>query len=218
MKYLLVIVAILLGGCATLRPAELPHVTNVQTNLITSDLRGKDQSETEVLSYIITNCKYGIQRLGDEWTKSNKVDYLSSKISEQLPSKSNLIVNDFVTYFNMQYLLREGNIYKGAIWELVECDDNTDKFTSYTPEENPERFNIIIGTLSGSLDGKPFSERVTSFPICPEGVKECTSWDAQANSIKEIVVQLAEKVVLQNKELTNEGIGCGKAPHQCFKR
>ena len=195
----LISVVIFLGGCATLKPAKLPQITNNQTNLVTNDLRKKDQSETEMLSYSITSCEYGIQRLGDEWTQPNKVDYFSGKIKEQLPNKKELIVNDFVTYFNMQYLLREGNIYRGPIWEFVECNENTDKFVSYTPEENPLKYNIIIGTLSGSLDGISFSERVTSFPVCPNGIEECSGWDAQANSVKEIVMQLVDKVIEQNK-------------------
>jgi hypothetical protein len=102
----------------------------------------------------------------------------------------------------MQHQLREGSIYRGPIWELVECDKNTDEFTSYSAEENPEKKSIIIGTLKGTLDGISFSERMAIFPKCPDGVPECHPFDAQANSVRNIVIELSRRIVDQNKQLT----------------
>ncbi len=194
-KYLLVALTLSVTACATLKPAKLPVLTETNSQLVTQDLRSKNQSETEMLSYMITNCKYGIQRLGDEWSIPSKVKYLSQTIKAKLPQSKKLEVTHFETYLNMQYMLREGNIYRGPVFEMFECDENTDKFTNYTPEENPKRMNIIIGSVEGTIDGIPFSERVVSFPFCPEGVEECTGWDAQAESIRKIVIELSDKVV-----------------------
>ncbi len=85
----------------------------------------------------MTSCQYGIDRLGDEWVTPNKVDYLARSISQQLPDSKQLTVTHFVTYLNMQYWLRAGNIFRGPIWELVECDQHTDEFINYTQAENP---------------------------------------------------------------------------------
>ena len=35
-----------------------------------------------MLSYIVTSCNYGMHRLGDEWTKPNKVQFLKSELSK----------------------------------------------------------------------------------------------------------------------------------------
>lgn len=199
-KIISILFVALLSGCATLKPAQLPYVETNIGNLTVDNLRPKNESETEMLSYIITNCNYGIQRLGDEWVQPSKVQYLVQQVSENFPEAQKLTVNNFVTYLNMQYMLREGNIYRGPIWEIFECDENTDQFVTYTPEENPERLNMIIGTLRGDIDGVSFSERLAVFPICPDEQPECTGWDAQADAIKKIVVQLSEKVISKHKK------------------
>lgn len=199
MKYLLILTLIMSVGCATLKPAQLPPVAKASDNLVVKDLRGENQRTTEMLSYLVTSCSYGIQRLGDEWSSPEKVQYLSSVIGSELPAAKELVITDFVTYMNMQHMLREGNIYRGPLFASMECDENTDQFTNYTFEENPQRMSIIIGTLKGTLDGKAFSERVISFPFCPEGQTECSGWDAQANSVKNIVVELTKRIVEKNK-------------------
>lgn len=199
MKYLLILTLIMSVGCATLKPAQLPSVAKANDTLVVKDLRGEKQSKTEMLSYLVTSCLYGIQRLGDEWSTPGRVQYLSDVVSAELPDKKELVITDFVTYMNMQHMLREGNIYRGPLFTLLECDENTDQFTNYTFEENPQRMSIVIGTLKGTLDGKAFSERVISFPFCPEGQAECSGWDAQANSVKNIVVELTKRMIEKNK-------------------
>ena len=181
-------------GCVSFQPTHLEYVpTNSSIQII--DQRPVEQKETEMLSYLITNCKYGIQRLGDEWTVPDKVEYLKSEISERLPESKILKITNFVFYNNMQYQLREGNIYRGPIWSLVECDENNDRFTLYTPEENPERLNILIGTVEGELDGVEFFIRAAEIPKCPEDLEKCDGLVARNNAIEKILEQLISGLV-----------------------
>ncbi|MBT1062583.1 hypothetical protein KJY73_03305 [Bowmanella sp. Y26] len=176
-------------GCVSFQPTQLEYVPT-NSSLLVIDQRPTEQKETEMLSYLITSCKYGIQRLGDEWTVPNKIEFLKAEISKTLPNARQLKISNFVFYNNMQYQLREGNIYRGPIWSLIECDENTDRFTQYTPEENPERFNILIGTLEGELDGVPFSIRAAEIPVCPESMDKCDGLMARNHAIEKILDQL----------------------------
>lgn len=148
----------------------------------------------------MTSCQYGIDRLGDEWVTPNKVDYLARSISQQLPDSKQLTVTHFVTYLNMQYWLRAGNIFRGPVWELVECDENTDEFVNYTQAENPQRQPIIIGTLKGNIDGVSFSQRMLAFPECPDGGDTCVGWDARAYAVKKVVLGLTHSVIEAHKQ------------------
>lgn len=120
---------------------------------------------------------------------------MKSKLTIALPEAKELKITNFVFFNNMQYQLREGNIYRGPIWSLVECDKNTDRFTLYSPEENPKRLNIIIGTLEGELDGVPFSARAAEIPRCPEGMDKCDGLASRDNAIYLILKQLISGVV-----------------------
>ena len=187
-----------LSGCAKFQPTSLPPIEVNNRQLLVEDNRPREEIKTEMLSYLVTSCNYGIQRLGDEWSEPNKIDYLANKIKNQIPEAKKLTIEHFVTYLNMQYSLREGNVFRnGDIWQHFECDERTDRFVSYTQEENPQRLNIVIGTLEGSIDGKHFSERVSEFPTCPNSAEKCTGWDSWGEAVKNIVLKLTDKVTSQ---------------------
>ena len=181
-------------GCVSFQPTKLDMQPTTNTKLVVTDNRPQNQKETEMLSYMITNCDYGIQRLGDEWTTPNKVEFLKFKISEMFPEVQSLVIDNFVIYNNMQYQLREGNIYRGPIWSAFECDEATDKFTMYTPEENPKRLNMLIGTFEGSIDGKQYSVRSAEVPSCPQGVDECDGLAARNHAVKNILQNIVAKI------------------------
>ncbi|WP_406666455.1 hypothetical protein [Gallaecimonas sp. GXIMD1310] len=194
-KYVfLLVIAFATTGCVSFQPTKLDYQPAKNTKLVVTDNRPKNQKETEMLSYLITNCDYGIQRLGDEWTTPNKIEFFKSKISNKFPEAQNLVINTFVIYNNMQYQLREGNIYRGPIWSALECNEPTDRFTMYTPEENPERKNIIIGTFEGSIDGRKYSVRSTEIPTCPQGMDECNGLVARGNAIKKILENIISQI------------------------
>ncbi|WP_115717537.1 hypothetical protein [Gallaecimonas mangrovi] len=197
MKNILFLFLILLSlsGCtAPVHPAKL-DVPKTNTQLEVKDLRPKDQGKTEFLSYIVTNCDYGIKRFGDEWSTPDKVTYLKSAMANAFPEAKVLEVKNLVFYENMQYALRNGNIFRGPAWAFVECDKSTDKFTQYTQKEDPTRAPIMIGTLEGSLDGKPFSERMTMLPACTDNKKECNFLDAQGETIKTLLEGMTKKAI-----------------------
>lgn len=186
-----------LSACVSFQPVKLEVVTT-NNKLHVLDNRPEKQKETELLSYLITSCSYGIQRLGDEWTSPSKIDFLKSKIAIELPNARELVVNNFVIYNNMQYKLREGNIFRGPIWSLVECDENTDRFTLYTPEENPERENMIIGTLEGTIDGREFSVRVAEIHRCPAENEQCKSFQSSDYAVKTVLNKLLSGLVTRD--------------------
>ena len=105
-----------------------------------------------------------------------------------------MVIDNFVVYNNMQYQLREGNIYRGPIWSLVECNESTDKFTMYTPEENPERLNMLIGTFEGSIDDKNYSVRATEIPSCPDDMEQCDGLVARNNAMKKILNSIVAQI------------------------
>ncbi|TAP34404.1 hypothetical protein EYR97_12675 [Alteromonas sp. KUL42] len=196
MKNYAVFVAItfMLVGCVSFQPTQLDVQPSTNVLLEVIDKRPLDQKETEMLSYLITSCDYGIQRLGDEWTTPDKVEFLKSHIGRLFPNAKSLVIDNFVIYNNMQYQLREGNIYRGPIWSLVECNESTDKFTMYTPEENPERFNMLIGTFEGSIDGNKYSIRAAEIPVCPDGMKTCNGLVSRNNAITKILNSIVAQI------------------------
>jgi hypothetical protein len=194
-KYIfLLAIAFATTGCVSFQPTKLDIQPTTNAKLVVTDNRSQNQKETEMLSYIITNCDYGIQRLGDEWTIPNKVEFLKSQISKNFPETQDLVIDTFVIYNNMQYQLREGNIYRGPIWSAFECNEATDRFTMYTPEENPERQNMLIGTFEGSIDGKQYSARAAEIPTCPQGMDECNGLVARDNAIKKILESIVSQI------------------------
>lgn len=194
-KYVALIALVLAAtGCVSVQPTQLDLQPVSNTSLVVADNRPLDQKETEMLSYIVTNCDYGIQRLGDEWTTPDKLAYLKAEVGRLYPNAKRLDVNNFVVYNNMQYQLREGNIYRGPVWALLECNEATDRFTLYTPEENPQRYDMLIGTFEGTIDGKAYTARAAEFPVCPDGMAECDGLAARGNAIKKILQNIVAQI------------------------
>jgi hypothetical protein len=190
MKYILVLLLAVLTGCVNTQPAQLNMpVTN--SPVVLKDHRDKSQTTTEFLSLMVTNCDYGIRRLGDEFSTPNKAVYLKNMVASQYPSVKSIEVNDFVTYVNMQHSLREGNIFRGPAMEIFECNENTDKFTRYTLEENPNNEMILIGTLNVTIDGETIERRATSILKCPDST-EC---HAQNEAMKKVLKELADQLL-----------------------
>ena len=190
----LMVVTFILSGCVSFQPTQLDMQSLTNNDLVVTDKRPQNQKETEMLSYLITSCDYGIQRLGDEWTTPDKVKFLKAHIGRLFPNAKNLVIDNFVVYNNMQYQLREGNIYRGPIWSLVECNESTDKFTMYTPEENPERLNMLIGTFEGSIDDKNYSVRAAEIPSCPDDMEQCDGLVARNNAMRKILNSIIAQI------------------------
>ena len=197
---ILLTVAFYLTGCGSLKPTQLNFQPDDNATLVVTDNRPQNQAKTEMLSYLSTSCNYGIQRLGDELTVPNKVEFLKYQLSKQFPEAKSLVIDNFVIYNNMQYQLREGNIFRGEIWSLIECDKNTDRFTMYTPEENPLRQVILIGTFEGSIDGTQYIARSTEIPRCPKGAEKCDASVARDDAIKKILDDIIVQIANETKK------------------
>ncbi len=195
----LFITTCLFSACTAIKPAQLPDVAHSGKQLITRDLRDKRDSATEILSYVAASCQFGIQRLGDEWTTPGKVDYLSATIESQLPSRKTLEINRFVLYLNMQNALREGNVFRGPLMQLLECDENTEQYANYLHRENPRGLSIVIGTLEGKLDNEPFSARATSILSCAYDSRTCTDMEDRAAAARKVIVELTRQAIASSR-------------------
>ena len=194
MKLLILSLTLAFTACTQMKPAILPIQTVMHGERIILDARDSSHKKTEMLSYIATNCQYGIQRLGDEWTTPNRITYTESVIKEKKPDVKEIKVIEFVTFLNVQRALRNSNIYRGEVFKLMECNENTDRLTHYTPQENPTGKSVVIGTISVIIDGREFSERALSFPMNPSRDDQFTVFDARATSVRNVVTELVERV------------------------
>lgn len=117
MRKLLLLLAVLLSGCATVPPAPL-NVQGLERSeqVRVSDLRPPLEKEGEVFSLMITNDAYAIYRVAEAATAPSSVRLLQHRAHETLRAKSDrleLKVHHFVVYRNMQSQLRRGAVAAG---------------------------------------------------------------------------------------------------------
>lgn len=107
---LLLAAAVTLGGCATSTKYALeqqPTTASPRINIV--DMRSPDQKRAEVMSMSITNCWYGVYRVGDEQTEPPRLPYIASALAAKLGPEfagKTLRIESLEVFNNWQAALR----------------------------------------------------------------------------------------------------------------
>lgn len=100
----------LLSGCATSSKYVLDVESGTQNPSIKLiDKRSEDQKRAEVMSGNITDCWYGVYRLGDEQTEPGRLSYLMSALDSRLGREfagKTVQIDTFEVFNNWQSVLR----------------------------------------------------------------------------------------------------------------
>ena len=169
----------------------------------TIDSRKAESKTTETLSSIITNCQYGISRLGDSNLNFDRVSYFSSILANSKDNKYKGHTIDFKRfdiYKNKQSILRSSGNYTGLVIRTLqrfECHAAKDMVGGYDLDENPTGRNALILNLELVINSKNY--KIREFTIVKDiGVVHSSRpdlWEEGLNSIiRKAVTSLINKV------------------------
>lgn len=116
--------AALLTGCATSAKYTLDPTQGISPPSIKFvDNRNEEQKRSEVMSMSITDCWYGVYRLGDEQTEPGRLSYLAksldSRMGDELAGKT-VRIDTFEVFNNWQSVLRPSSDPTGAAYGLAQ--------------------------------------------------------------------------------------------------
>jgi hypothetical protein len=151
----------------TLTPGAVPAQDTVNFKVV--DSRAEDDKKQKMLSYSITSCSYGIQRLGDKKTPP-RIDVLREdlvRIKGAALEGKTLDVSSYHIFFNNSATLR-GVVYgsnPGLIADLMkthgaECPREKMKGGWFDYVELTAPYSPLIVEMVASLDGQPHTVRV----------------------------------------------------------
>jgi len=129
------------------------------------DKRDTSQKTSEIMSLSITNCWYGIYRLGDDQIVPSRLAILSKALEDSLSQKlqgKKVIINRFEIFNNMQSLLRTASSTSiaGALVVSRACTD------AFAVESNPRNAPAVIVLVDIDIDGKTIKDKIVQ--IDPE--------------------------------------------------
>jgi hypothetical protein len=191
LKYVLIIVSLLIAGCATAPPIPL-SVPGIERSdsVVLKDLRPPAEKERELFSLSITNDAYGMYRVADAAFTPPLIRVFQHRVFEKLGTGSaaiNLQVHHFVVYRNSQAELRRSSMFavggivgaalagsavkypSGASASLIDSKifdipaDQEYKRAMYTEDENPGRGSVYVIYIETEMQGK----RVFSRTMAP---------------------------------------------------
>lgn len=206
MKHALILVGLLLTtGCVmhpTVKLSNAAEAVNHPFTLV--DQRPGDQAESAILSSVITNCAYGIARLGDQNVKPDRLRYLANRLAAEkgaVLSGKQVVVEAFSIYRNNQLKLRGGvmpNASGVAIAGLrgVECFADATYEGGYDLTENPAGENVAVVSLVVSIDGRVVRSRAVVTASGTPG-QFPAAHDVWSRVIKEAVSQAVSGLVVK---------------------
>jgi len=162
----------LLTGCATSKVYVLGEdLVPRKTNFELIDKRDEIQKKAEIMSLSITNCWYGIYRLGDEQLVPDRLAALSRALEDLVGSKlsgKQVIINRFEIFNNMQSAVRgtgggdysvEGLVRSAIIANGCEA--------AFALDGNPANLPAVIVNLDVEVGGKTVKDKVVQLE--PQG-------------------------------------------------
>jgi len=176
-KILFVVISLFLSGCVMHPTVKLSDHTVYKNNSINIiDNRPASKQESELLSSVITNCAYGIARLGDKNVIPDRVQYLSSLLHKKkadVLSGKKVSIEEFSIYRNNQVKLRGGvmpNATGAVIATLrdIQCFADKSYEGGYDISENPSGENVVVVNIVINVDGRKIKSRaVVQAPNTP---------------------------------------------------
>lgn len=164
-----------LGGCATNvveMPDFKPAAADKRVNIV--DARPDIEKKSEFLSLLITQCDYGIRRIGDEVTRPSRIELLQSDLSQALGQGihgKSLRLTHYTIFLNMGATLRR-NTYgtnSGLVTSIMEgmgsrCSREQTSGGWYASSELTAPYSPIIIEISVLVDGVEKSIRMVYSP------------------------------------------------------
>ncbi len=165
---LLLIGIALLAGCATSIKYTISGDDIVKkSNFDLVDKRDEVQKKPEIMSLSLSNCWYGIYRLGDEQIVPDRLAILSKELQEKVGQKlegKKVIVHRFEIYNNVQSQLR-GSVVMGSPagllgFVITRAIVNNACSAVLAPEKNPSNKAAVIVDIEVDVDGKIIKDKI----------------------------------------------------------
>ena len=196
---------VLLTGCATSIKYKISGDDVVKkSNFELVDKRDESQKKAEIMSLSVTNCWYGIYRLGDDQIVPDRMAILSKELEDNIGRKlegKKVIVYKFEIFNNLQSGTRDAAAGGGAaglmgfpfgpsvdaVIAAYEC-----KKAAFSLEENPSIKPSVVVVMDVDIDGKRIEEKIVQ--IEPEGVNDARG-SIVTERVKRAVYAAVKKVV-----------------------
>ena len=199
----------LLTGCATSIKYKISGDDVVKkSNFELVDKRDESQKKAEIMSLSVTNCWYGIYRLGDDQIVPDRMAILSKELEDNIGRKlegKKVIVYKFEIFNNLQSGTRDAAAGAGAsgggaaglmgiaVGMVVDAAiaANACK-AALSLEENPSNKASVVVVMDVDIDGKRIEEKIVQ--IEPEGVNDARG-SIVTERVKRAVYAAVKKVV-----------------------
>src|SRR5262245_55497767 len=177
MKKLLVVLSVLIYGCAAPASLTIPGIERSES-VAAKDLRPETEKQDATFSYVLTSDAYAIYRLGDASLSPSATRLLRHRAFEKFGSGGealNLTIHHLVVYRNLQAQFRQTALGPGLIPALIvgtetrepsgiastlvnrQAFDSPDREHArayYTGAENPGRGGVYVVYIDSEMRGK----------------------------------------------------------------
>jgi len=137
------------------------------------DNRPESEKDSEILSISVTNCAYGIYRIGDTDTTPDRITYLKNEL-QQHRSKSlkglKVKVKGFTIHKNLQMHLRQANIFRGLLTSSFECNAKENEPGGFSSKENPASLPAAVIEIELEIAGRSKNYRIVHFDRIEQGL------------------------------------------------
>lgn len=197
-----IVVCSIISGCANSIKYDVGNLSpGGPSTLEVVDRRDADQKKPKIMSASVSNCWYGIYRIGDEQVVPDRLRILASELEEKLGEKAKgrkLVVNRFEIYNNIQRELRKAAVASsfgllGALMmKHIEAGGCSDAFAL---DGNPANKPSVVALVEVEFEGKAIKEKIVQ--IEPDNGK---GNDARSDNVRErvrLATHLAAKAVAE---------------------
>lgn len=186
-KFILLVFLISIAGCGgpTIKPFVSDFVIQDETSFTLIDKRNPAVNLPQKGSYNRTACDYGIMRIGNSEVVPDRVDYLRTRLENEIgPEKLEgkiIFLNQFDLYFNYQLPMRadlggmnlnldEENIvaFVNDIFKKFECWADETYPGGYDLGKNTELQPVGIGEILVDIGESSIKSRVEFIPGAQE--------------------------------------------------
>ena len=184
----LLIAIMLMSGCTPgigLKTENHQKFNNYSFKLL--DQRPAQEKEDETLSFSITNCAYGIYRIGDDDTTPERISYLKNTLQQHRAAAlkgHTIVIKKFTIHKNLQSHLRKANPYQqGLIPGIInsfQCFAKANEPGGFSIKENPSGSPAAIIEVTLQISG-----RTKHYRIVHAGSIDVGLWSVNDNLVPE---------------------------------
>jgi len=183
---------------AQLKTENYKNYTSYSFKLV--DQRPAEGRDSEKLSLSVTNCAYGITRIGDEDTKPDRIIYLKNTLQKHRSaalSNHAVYVKKFTIHKNLQTHYRRSNVFGGGLvgglLGSTECFAQENEPGGFGVDENPSSFPAVIIEITLDIGGRSQEYRVVKSEPAKTGLLE-TNADLVSLAMEEAMAAVLESL------------------------